>query len=352
MEGEFGEKEKHSRIKHSCIICGKLFQRRGLLIIHERIHTGEKPFVCDICKKSFSTSSILAKHKHIHTGEKLYECGICKKSFTQSCDLTKHYRIHTGEKPYECNVCKKTYTQSSNLARHMMIHTGEKPYKCDTCDKTFISRGDLAKHKIIHTGEKLYECGICKKSFTQSSGLAVHKRIHTGVKPFECEICQKAFTQRGALASHERIHRGKTAVNLDRKKIINEDSSSNQSSSNDCGEGEVVKPINEEFNDEESVDDRLSIRQDNKIKKEDTFDYDRIDIEEFKIEPDNDEDRSHRSALSQHNETNAHIRRINDSFISANNFVDCAESVKVEYIKEEIHQEESVKDPLLLKYNN
>jgi hypothetical protein len=85
------------------------------------------------------------------------------------------------------------------------------------------------------------------------------------------------------------------------------------------------------------------------------FDNHRIDIEEFKIEPDNniDEDRSHRSSLSQHNKTYAHINRINDSsFIGPKNFVDCGEPIKVEYIKEEINEEESVEDPLLLKHNN
>ena len=39
------------------------------------------------------------------------------------------------------------------------------------------------------------------------------------------------------------------------------------------------------MNEEESVDDPLSIHQDNENKEEDMYDYDRIDIEEFKIEP-------------------------------------------------------------------
>ena len=71
MEGEIGEKEKHSRIKHSCIICGQLFQNRSALLIHERIHTGEKPYECDSCKKIFTRSSHLVRHKRIHTGEAL-----------------------------------------------------------------------------------------------------------------------------------------------------------------------------------------------------------------------------------------------------------------------------------------
>ena len=36
MEAEIGEKEKHSRIKHSCIICGKLFPSTSALPIHEK----------------------------------------------------------------------------------------------------------------------------------------------------------------------------------------------------------------------------------------------------------------------------------------------------------------------------
>ena len=66
----------------------------------------------------------------------------------------------------------------------------------------------------------------------------------------------------------------------------------------------------------------------------------------------NDEDKAHRSTLSQHNRINSDIERIDNSFISPKNFVDCVEPIKVEYIKEEIYEDESVEDPLLLKHNN
>ena len=44
MEGEIGGKEKHSKIKHSCIICGKLFLSSSKLLIHE------KSYACEIYK--------------------------------------------------------------------------------------------------------------------------------------------------------------------------------------------------------------------------------------------------------------------------------------------------------------
>ena len=136
----------------------------------------------------------------------------------------------------------------------------------------------------IHTGEKPYKCEICEKTFTHSSNLAKHKRIHTGEKPYKCDICQKGFIWRDKLTRHKKIHKGITAANLDKKKNMNENSSTHETTSNDFVKGKEVETIKEEINEEESVDDPPSIHQDNEIKEEDMYDYDKIDIEEFKIE--------------------------------------------------------------------
>ena len=202
------------------------------------------------------------------------------------CIISRTQTIYTGEKPYECNVCKKTFTQSSALAKHKRIHTGERPYKCDICEKRFTQRGDLARHKIIHTSERPYKCEICDKTFNVSSHLAEHKRIHTGEKPYKCNNCEMTFTWRNILAKHKCFHKGDISDDLDRKKNIKQDSSTHQNSAYDCGKEEILETIKEEINDGESVDDPFSIHQDNEIKEEDMYDYDKIDIEEFKIEPD------------------------------------------------------------------
>uniref|UniRef100_A0A674HYI3 C2H2-type domain-containing protein n=1 Tax=Terrapene triunguis TaxID=2587831 RepID=A0A674HYI3_9SAUR len=157
-----------------CVRRYKPFNARYKLLIHMRVHSGEKPNKCmfEGCNKAFSRLENLKIHLRSHTGEKPYLCQHpgCQKAFSNSSDRAKHQRTHLDTKPYACQIpgCSKRYTDPSSLRKHVKAHSAKeqqvrkKLHSCTDIEQDVLS--ECLAIQQLHTSSQHILDGKCGRS--------------------------------------------------------------------------------------------------------------------------------------------------------------------------------------------
>ncbi|XP_018424870.1 PREDICTED: zinc finger protein 345-like [Nanorana parkeri] len=145
-----------------------------------KVQAQEEPYPC-LEGGALASQGDLTRPCRTLPVEKAFSCLECGKCFELRSSLLLHQKTHREKQQLPCPFCSKCFPSRSHLERHERIHTGEKPFSCSYCDKKFANRSSVAVHQRIHTGEKPYSCSACGRCFTDLSGLVVHKRKHERV---------------------------------------------------------------------------------------------------------------------------------------------------------------------------
>lgn len=75
---------------------------------------------CQLCLVTLANANLLRRHvedHHFHIRK--YNCAHCGKKFKRKEHKERHERIHTGEKPFVCHICNARFTQKEHLKGHV-----------------------------------------------------------------------------------------------------------------------------------------------------------------------------------------------------------------------------------------
>ncbi|XP_053577823.1 zinc finger protein 684 [Bombina bombina] len=179
-----------------CSMCGKSFSSKQYLLIHERLHSGGKPFVFKYREKKHPTN----------VPEELCICSDCGATFENYSELVIHKKIHSEPMSFICKECGKSYYNIISFQRHRQDHKYKKPFTCTQCGKTYRYKEKLILHLQSHAEKPVYFCNKCGKTFTNVENLTSHQKSHELKKMLVCSQCGRAFTHKSAFNQHIRSH--------------------------------------------------------------------------------------------------------------------------------------------------
>ncbi|KAG8433803.1 hypothetical protein GDO86_012246 [Hymenochirus boettgeri] len=177
----------------------------------------KEEFPCPDCDKVFTHQSNLLVHQRIHSGERAYRCHECNRQFSQRTSLMIHLRTHTGEMPYACQCCGKRFRQQSNLLYHLKSHADQvtgigiidtdliipktrgRPRKPDFND-------EMEDKRVMPRGKRTYKCMECPRRYNLMSNLVAHQKSHDRQALHTCSECGEGFLQQSYLHAHKKLH--------------------------------------------------------------------------------------------------------------------------------------------------
>uniref|UniRef100_A0A224X7W6 Putative zisupton xm n=1 Tax=Panstrongylus lignarius TaxID=156445 RepID=A0A224X7W6_9HEMI len=246
--------DKASLETHERRLCADSSPPRNIQMerIEKPITIAPKPskrfFYCELCDKTFSSRNGYIIHQRSHTGERPYPCRWCDKAFGDSATRHKHERIHTGERPFKCSRCPRAFNQRAALRAHQVTHTVDRAFLCKFCPSSFPYFATLKRHQQACHNQIV--CPLCNLFLHDGKKLHGHIKVkHVKDSNLSCSLCDSGiFTDADEFCDHMVWH-GKQQANARAKTPPRERPPEEQN--------HEIEYINNEENNEEEVEEEI-----------------------------------------------------------------------------------------------
>ncbi|XP_068603301.1 sal-like protein 3b [Brachionichthys hirsutus] len=108
------------------------------------------------------------------------QCTLCHRVLSCQSALKMHQRIHTGERPYRCKVCGRAFTTKGNLKAHVGVHRERPPvpvqHSCPLCHERFTNAVILQQHIRMHMVGPVPDAALLDGMRETDSRMAVDER--------------------------------------------------------------------------------------------------------------------------------------------------------------------------------
>lgn len=196
-----------------CPVCNKCLARKDKLVIHMRIHTGEKPYVCEVCERAFARRDKLVMHinklKHV-TPTNIAPLG-----------KRQHHQTVSGmsimpEKRQDIKLeAQEMGSPASSVdiqpaALVQVVH--EQPtmtWNCELCGRICISREEWTVHARSHLDGDSSSYGTSSVSSSLSVLTPLSSSYQYQSTPHDrqtCVVCRQEFPSKTDLILHLRTH--------------------------------------------------------------------------------------------------------------------------------------------------